>query len=485
MQTTSMIPTRPSVTSKRWVPEPYQKRGVKFLITNSVGGLLLDPGLGKTSITLAALKILRTEKIAQKALIIAPLRVVHEVWPEEINTWEDFHTTTYAILHGPKKEQALRSDADVYLINPEGLQWLMTSLRGKPWPFDVLVLDESTRFKHTRTQRFKLLKPVLPKFGRRYILTGSPAPNGLMDLFGQMYVVDLGRSLGQYITHYRTKYFQQTGYGGYTWALQPDAEQAIYDAIAPYVLRMSQEEYLHLPPLVNANHYVTLPKEARKQYDQLESTFMLTLAEGKVNSANAAVVGGKLRQVANGGIYLDQDDDAPDAARRAAHLHDAKTETLIELLNELNGQPTLVAYEFWHDLERLQAGLKRAGYGDVPYIGGGVSTAAFKRIKEDWNAGALPVLLAQPQSVAHGLNLQKTGRAIIWYGLTWNLEDYFQFIRRIWRRGVADRVVNHHILARGTTDEAVLAALGAKYRTEKALLDALREYGRGKGRPAR
>ena len=472
MPHTSMTLPMPSATSKRWTPEAYQKRGVKFLIANSVGGLLLDPGLGKTSITLAALKILRTEKIAQKALIIAPLRVVHEVWPEEINTWEDFHATTYTILHGPKKDAALKLDADIYLINPEGLQWLMVALRGKPWPFDVLVLDESTRFKHTRTQRFKLLKPVLPRFGRRYILTGSPAPNGLMDLFGQMYVVDLGKALGQYITHFRTKYFQQTGFGGYTWALQPDAEDKIYEAIAPYVLRMSQEEYLHLPPLVNSNHYVTLPKEARKQYDQLERTFMLTLKEGKVNGANAAVVGGKLRQVANGGIYLDAEEG--DDARKAAHLHDAKTEVLIELINELNGQPTLVAYEFNHDLWRLLPALKKAGYGDVPSIGGGVSTAAFKKIKEQWNAGALPVLLAQPQSVAHGLNLQKTGRAIIWYGLTWNLEDYFQFIRRIWRRGVQDRVINHHILARDTTDEAVLAALGAKQRTEKALLDALR-----------
>jgi SNF2 family DNA or RNA helicase len=276
-------------------------------------------------------------------------------------------------------------------------------------------------------------------------------------------------------------YFQQTGFGGYTWSLQPDAEKAIYEAIAPYVLRMSQEEYLHLPPLVNSNHYVTLPKEARKQYDQLERTFMLTLKEGKVNGANAAVVGGKLRQVANGGIYLDHDPEAEDSTRKAAHLHDAKTEVLIELLDELNGQPTLVAYEFIHDLERLLPALKKAGYGDVPFIGGGVSTAAFKKIKEDWNAGALPVLLAQPQSVAHGLNLQKTGRAIIWYGLTYSLEDYFQFIRRIWRRGVKERVVNHHILARDTTDEAVMAALGAKQRTEKALLDALQAYGKRRG----
>lgn len=464
---------------EKWNPAPYQKRAVKFLLENSVGGLLLDPGLRKTSITLAALKVLRGEGIVGKTLIIAPLRVVYEVWPEEIDKWEDFRDTRYAILHGPKKEAALQSKADIYLINPEGLQWLFVALRGeKRWPFDVLVIDESTRFKHTNTARFKLLRPYLPRFGRRYILTGSPAPNGLMDLFGQVYIMDLGRSLGAYITHFRNKFFNKTGYGGYTYVLRDGAEAEIYNVIAPYVLRMSQEEYLKLPPLVDVTRTVELPPVARKQYDLMEATFMLMLEKGKVNAANAAVVGGKLRQIANGGVYLDPRGDGSGEKRSAAHLHDAKAEMLVELLEELSGQPTLVAYEFHHDLERLRPYLKAAGFGDVPYIAGGVTTKAFAAIKDDWNAGKVPVLLAQPQSVQHGLNLQKTGRAIIWYSIPWDLEIYTQFIRRIWRSGVTERVMNYRIVARDTTDEAILRALGAKHRTEKALLDAIRDYHR-------
>jgi SNF2 family DNA or RNA helicase len=456
---------------------------VRFLLENSVGGLLLDPGLRKTSITLAALKVLREEGIVRKTLVIAPLRVVYEVWPEEIDKWSDFRDTRYAILHGAKKEAALNSAADLYLINPEGLQWLFVMLQGKPFPFDVLVIDESTKFKHTNTARFKLLRPYLPKFGRRYILTGSPAPNGLMDLFGQIYVIDLGRSLGAYISHYRNRFFNKTGYGGYTYVLQDDAEQEIYAAIAPYVLRMSQEEYLKLPPLVDVTRTVELPPLARKQYEQMEATFMLLLEKGKVNAANAAVVGGKLRQIANGGVYLDPKGSGPGEKRGAAVMHEAKAEMLVELLEELSGQPTLVAYEFHHDLDRLLPYLKKAGFGDVPHIAGGVTTARFKQIKDDWNAGRIPVLLAQPQSVQHGLNLQKTGRAIIWFSIPWDLEVYFQFIRRIWRSGVTERVMNYRIVAKKTTDEAILAALSRKHNTERALLDAIREYHRAKKTP--
>jgi SNF2 family DNA or RNA helicase len=438
--------------------------------------LFLDPGLGKTSITLAALDTLREQKLMRGALVIAPLRPCYLVWPEEIKKWADFNHLRTAILHGSRKEEALRSRADLYLINPEGLRWLFQkvgTLRSDAWPFDVLVVDESTKFKHTNTQRFKELRAPLAKFRRRYILTGTPAPNGLMDLFGQIYLLDLGHALGQYITHYRMKYFNAGGFGGYEWFLKKGADKLIYDRIAPLVLRMDQKDYLELPPLIETDHWVELPPEALRVYSDLEVKFIAELNSGKVKAATAGAAVTKLRQVANGGVYLDE---VVNGKRRSEHLHDAKTDMLVELLEELSGQPTLVAYEFEHDLDRIKLALKREGFGDVPHLGGGVSAARAKAIADDWNAGKLPVLLGHPQSIAHGLNLQKTGRAVIWYSLTWDLELYDQFVRRIWRQGQTSRVFVHRILARDTVDVAVLAAIGAKAKVQGALLDALRKY---------
>lgn len=450
-------------------------RAVKWLLERGAAGLFLDPGLGKTSITLAALDVLREKGLMRGALVIAPLRPCYLVWPAEVQKWADFAHLKVAILHGPKKEEALRSRADIYVINPEGLRWLFLKigLGRDNWPFDVLVVDESTKFKHTNTQRFKELREPLRRFRRRYILTGTPAPNGLMDLFGQIYLLDLGNALGQYITHFRTKFFNSGGYGGYEWFLKAGADKEIYDRIAPLVLRMDQKDYLELPPLIEVDHWVDLPAPAMRVYVDLETRFVADLESGKIKAATAGAATTKLRQIANGGIYLDE---VVNGKRRAEHLHATKTDALIELLEKLSGQPTLVAYEFEHDLARIKNDLKREGFGDVPHLGGGVPMRTAMRVAEDWNAGKLPVLLGQPQSIAHGLNLQKTGRAVIWYSLTWDLELYDQFVRRVWRQGQTSRVFVYRILARKTIDEAVLAAIRAKTKTQGALLNALRSY---------
>lgn len=467
--------------SLRWRPKPYMRKAVKFAIERGAAGLLLSPGLGKTSISLAVSSLLLEQKLARGVLVVAPLRPVYLVWPAELEKWADFGHLRFEILHGPDKTRALKRDAHIYLINYEGLRWLFTQLGSNPesWPFDILILDESSKVKNTRTQRFKNLREHLPQFRRRYILTGSPAPNGLIDLFGQIYCLDLGRALGRYVTHYRTSFFLPTGYGGYTWVPAPGADKKIQKAIAPLVLRMDEKDYLDLPPLIEANHFVELPKSAREVYDKVEEEFLIELESGSITVQSAATATIKLQQIANGGAYLDS---KPGRYRETAHLHDAKTECLIDLLEELEKQPTLVAYAFEHDLQRLRPALRKAGFGDVPHLGGGVSPREAQRTVDRWNAGELPVLLGHPQSVAHGLNLQQTGRAVIWYALTWDLEQTDQFLRRIYRQGQTGRVFLHRIIARKTVDEAILAALGRKDRTQRALLDALRAYYRPRGR---
>lgn len=447
------------------------------MLERGAAGLFLDPGLGKTSITLAVSDILATKQLSKGVLVIAPLRPCYLTWPAEIRKWTDFNHIKYAILHGSKKDDALRSRANVYLINPEGLRWLARAIGSNPdnWPFDVLVVDESTKFKHTGTQRFKELKYLLPKFRRRYILTGTPAPNGLLDLFGQVYILDLGAALGAFITHYRIKFFNPGGFGGYEWRIKEGADKEIYERLAPLVLRMDQKDYLELPPLVEIDRWVTLPPPARAVYNDIEVKFVADLESGKIKAATAAAATTKLRQIANGAVYTDE---VTSTGRRAEKLHDAKTEELVELLEELSGQPALVAYEFNHDLARIKEGLKAAGFGTVPHLGAGVTMRESQQIANAWNSGKLPVLLGHPQSIAHGLNLQEAGRAVIWYSLTWDLELYDQFVRRVWRQGQTGRVFVYRVLAEDTVDVAVLRAIRAKTKTQGALLDALRAYAR-------
>ena len=287
----------------KWKPHAYQKGAIKFLLERACAALFLDPGLGKTSITLGAVKILLAEKLIRRVLVVAPLRVCYSVWPKEVKKWEDFQNIRVAVLHGKDKERNLRSEAEVYVINPEGLAWLMTDGRFKLLGADVLVIDESSKFKHTNTARFKTLRPVLSKFSRRYILTGTPCPNGLLDLFGQVYILDLGKSFGPFITHYRTEFFEPTGFGGFTWVPKHGTEERIQKLLKPLALRLSAKDYLELPELIPVKVEIELPPDARKIYDQLE-TELITLVDGQVVTAlSVAAANTKCRQVANGGLY--------------------------------------------------------------------------------------------------------------------------------------------------------------------------------------
>ena len=454
-------------------PHDYQKTAIKFMVSRPVAGLFLDPGLGKTAISLAAFKVLRNKGAVRRMLVIAPLRPAYQVWPAEVEHWQDFNDLKVVVLHGPDKEAKLKQEADIYVINPEGLRWLFQKLPRAsprdPWRFDMLVVDESTRFKHANTERFKTIKPYLNMFSRRYILTGSPAPNGLLDLFGQVYLLDLGNALGRFITNYRMRYFDQTGYGGYTWLPRPEADKEIYEKLKPLVLRMDGRELLDMPPLIGVTPpnkvVVELPDKAMKTYRQMEDQLLASVEGEMVVAANAAAATTKCRQIANGGMYHEDGESF-------TNLHDAKTEAVAEIIEELQGKPALVAYEYRHDLDRLRGALGL----DTPYIGGGVSASRFREVEQQWNRGEIPVLLAQPQSVAHGLNLQGTGAAVIWHSLTWDLEVYEQFIRRIWRQGQKEKVIVHHVVAKDTVDLAVLRALASKDRTQRGLLDALRAH---------
>lgn len=386
---------------------------------------------------------------------------MRKTWPDEIKKWADFNDLTYTIVHGGNKEAALAQDVDIYLINPEGIKWLYDPKRRRP-EFDVLIVDESTKFKDSSTQRFKAIKPHLPSFSRRWILTGTPVPNGLLDLFGQVYILDLGRSLGRYISHYREEYFLPSGYGGYVWKPQTDAFPRIIDVISPLILQMSAEEYLQMPELVFQSLTVSLPQSSRKLYDALEKDFLAQMESGEeVIALNAAAAGTKLRQVANGALYTDK--------QSWKGLHDEKLDALESLLEELNGHSVLIFYEFKHDCDRIVTRL-----GPTPNLSGS-SGKAFDDLVDRFNRGDISVLLAHPASAGHGLNLQGNCHHIIWFGIPWNLEYYDQAIARVYRQGQqANHVFVYQIVAAATKDEDVVKTLNLKDRTQQTVLSALK-----------
>jgi len=413
-----------------WEPHEYQKEAVKFLVSQGSGALWLDPGLGKTAIVLAAFRALKIKGLVQKMLVLAPLRPAHGVWPAETKKWEQFEGYSIGVLHGGNKAKVLKQNHDIYVINFEGLQWLSSQLNGKSWPFQILTVDEISYMKNTQTQRFKCIKPLLNKFDRRWGLTGSPAPNSLLDIFGPQMIIDQGATFGQFVSRFRQEYFYPSGYGGYEWKLQQDGEKRIHEKLEGKVLRMAALDHLDLPELTYNNVYVELPPAARKIYKAFEDNLTIELAAGNVTAVNAAVAVMKGQQIANGGSYLDMDDNTTE--KTSIHLHDAKTEAALELVEELSGQPCVIGYHFAHDLERLQA-----AFPNAPVIGSGVIGAKLDSIINAWNAGEIPVLLAHPMSAGHGLNLQGAGHAVIWYSLTWSLEIYEQFIRRTQRQDTA------------------------------------------------
>lgn len=474
---------------KNWKPHKYQEEAVKFLLSRHSAGLFLDPGLGKTSITLAALTILKEQDRLGKVLLIAPLRVCYMVWAKEVKKWADFRGLKVAILHGPKKDEVLKEEADIYCINFEGLNWLLKptynkSARGKNVPivdvkrwkelgFDHLVVDELSKFKHTNSARFMMFKQVIPFFRTRWGLTGTPASNGLLDLFGQCYVLDGGNALGKFVSHYRYKYFHRDR-SGFGWDINIGAEPQIYERISPLVLRMG-EELIDMPDLVQRNIRVDLPEKLVKPYKKLENDLITKLETEQIVASNAAVASGKCRQISNGAVYLTPEIESvlmTKGDREWVELHDAKLDALEELVNELQGSPLLVAYEFKHDLERI---LKRFGK-DTPYIGSGVNMKKANQIEEDWNKGKIPLLLGHPASMGHGLNLQEKGNHVCWFSPTWDYELYDQFNRRVRRQGnKANRVYVYRIITRNTVDEKVIKALRSKKKGQDALFEALLE----------
>ena len=504
---TSVIPKKrlsPS-SGKPWKPLAYQKRSIKFLLERAHGGLLLNPGGRKTSITLATLKILFTQKMIRKVLVIAPKRPCYTVWPGEIEKWSDFNHLTYTILHGSKKDEALKIDAQIYIINPAGLMWLLGATktkvpkqyidkftgekkftmktvvqidmkRFKSFGFDVLVVDELTAFKNQSSDRYKLMKEVLPTFARRWGLTGSVAANGLMDLFGQCYVLDMGRTLGRFITHYRKEYFD-SDYHEVNWTIKPGGEQRIYERLAPLMLRIEPDEMgVELPQLVQNIIEIELPDDARRIYDDLEKKMLADINGSKFVASNAASVSSKCRQVASGGIfhYPEPVPGQRQAPREMVQLHDAKTEALLELVEELQQSPILVAYDFEHDLERLRRAFPKAVFTCD------VEIKKFRAVEDKWNAGDIPVLFGHPQSIGHGLNLQGASHNVAWYTLTYDFEFYDQFNRRVLRSGNTTlRVFVHHLLAKNTIDFLIYDILNAKDKGQQALFKGLQELAKG------
>ncbi|MCJ8335354.1 MAG: DEAD/DEAH box helicase [Epibacterium sp.] len=462
--------TRAGPQLEVWHPHAYQARAVSWLASRASAALFLDPGLGKTSSTLAAFTLIKEQGVGKRMLVIAPKRVCYLVWRQEGEKWAQFSHLRFSLLHGRNKEAALKEDADVYLINPEGVPWLIKqfkSTRAFADKFDTLCIDELTKFKNAKSKRFKALYPYASACARRWGLTGTPAPNGLEDLFGQVKMLDDGNALGRYITRFRDKYFVP-GFDGYTFKPRQGAEEQIQDRLKDIALRMKAEDYLELPPLVDDIRRIELDPKARKQYDQMKKEMVADLDGGTISADNVAATYSKLKQMAGGAVYrIDKEGN-----RTWEHIHDAKIDALEELVEELNGSPVLVAYEFNHELERI---LER--FGDIPYLGKGTSDAQAVEIEKAWNANEIPILPVHPASTGHGLNLQKGSAChICWFNPTWDFELYDQLIRRLYRQGSKASTIFNHILAvENSIDFLVINAVKDKDTTQARLVQGLGE----------
>ena len=446
----------------------YQKNGAAHLWNSSahdgVAALWLDPGYGKTAIVLHAFKALKDAGLVETMVVCAPLRVAQTVWEQEIHEWSSLNGLTACVLHGPKKEKRLeRRDVDIWVLNYEGIPWFMKMVKaGKVKPIDVVCLDEVRRMKNSQGKRFKAARPLTALAKYKWGLTGTPASNGLMDLFGQFLILDEGAALGRYITKYRMNYFEQ-GFDGFTWIPRPGAQEVIEDRIKHYVYRA--DGFLDLPEFVNDVRRVVLPDKARKKYVELRKNLIAEFEERgeKITAANAAVLYGKLKQMAGGSVY--------DENGEVIKLHEAKKEALEELLEELGDEQILIAYEYNHELAQLRELLG----DDLPYLGSGVNEKTALSHVDRWNAGEIKILAAHPASAGHGLNLQKGGaHHILWWGPTVDLDHYIQFNRRLLRQGnKASHVVVHTFVAAGTVDESVIVSRTEKDGLQSGLLGAL------------
>ena len=393
-----------------------------------------------------------------RILVIAPLRVARNTWSDEIEKWDHLHNLTFAIAVGSEKErlEALRKQADITMINRENLQWLIEK-SGQPFEYDMVVIDELSSFKNHQAKRFKALMKERHKVKRIVGLTGTPSSNGLMDLFAEFKILDMGVRLGRFIGQYRNTYFKPDKVNGpivYSYKPLPGAEDAIYEKISDITISMKAADHLKMPELVNTKYMVHLSEKEKKKYEDMKAELVLELPEGEITAANAASLSGKLSQMANGAVYADDESILP--------IHDRKLDALEDIIESANGKPVLVAYWFRHDLERIK---KRFDVREI------------KTAKDiaDWNHGSILIAVIHPASAGHGLNLQQGGSALVWFGITWSLELYQQTNARLWRQGQsAETVVITHIIAKDTIDERIIKALKTKDTSQSALIDAVK-----------
>lgn len=445
----------------KYKPYDYQKYATQWILDKEKAGLLLDMGMGKSVITLTAIDELMFDYFeVSKVLVIAPLRVAESTWDEEAAKWDHLEHLKISKVLGTEKERinALYTKADIYIINRENVKWLVDKC-GKDWPFDMVVIDELSSFKSHRAQRFKALKKVRPFMKRVVGLTGTPAPNGLIDLWSQIYLLDGGERLGKTITGYRERYFlpdKRNQHIVFTYKLKEGAEEAIYEKLSDICVSMKAEDYLKLPERINNIIPIYLPKEAKEKYDQLERDLLLPLKDSDIVANTAGVLANKLLQMSNGAVY-DENGDVKE-------IHNAKLKALEDTIEAANGKPVLIFYSYKHDLDRIKKHLKR---DDLTVL----DTA--EDIK-NWNEGKIPIMLAHPASAGHGLNLQAGGNIIIWFGLTWSLELYSQANARLYRQGQKQNVIIHHLVAKDTMDEDVIKALEGKEVGQEALLNAVK-----------
>lgn len=443
----------------KYSPHDYQAYATDFILQNPVAAVFLDMGLGKSVITLTAIKDLCLDSFqVRKVLVIAPLRVARDTWPSEIEKWDHLKDLKYAVAVGTEMERktALMQKANVYIINRENVQWLVEE-SGLPFDYDMVVIDELSSFKSFQAKRFRSLLKVRPTVKRMVGLTGTPSSNGLMDLWAQFRLLDLGKRLGRFITHYRNQYFtpdKRNGQVVFSYKPLPGAEEAIYSAISDITISMKAVDHLNMPECVMNEVKVALSEKERKTYNTMKADLVVSLQGEEIDAGTAAALAGKLSQMANGAVYGED--------KKYIEFHNRKLDALEDLIEAANGKPVLVAYWFKHDLERIK---KRFDVREI-------STS--KDI-QDWNKGKIPVAVIHPASAGHGLNLQAGGSTMVWFGLTWSLELYQQANARLWRQGQqADTVVIHHIIAAGTIDERIMAALRNKDKTQSALIEAVK-----------
>lgn len=448
----------------KFVPHNYQKYCIERMVTDDILGLMLDMGLGKTIITLTAIQELKYNRFeVNKVLIIAPKKVAEVTWTDEIEKWEHLHLLRPSLVLGSasKRIKALAKNADVYVINRENVVWLVEYYKNN-WPFDMVVLDEWSSFKNHQSKRFKYLKMVRGKMKRVVGLTGTPTPNGLIDLWAQVYLLDQGARLEKTIGRYRERYFdpgQRNRTTIFNYEAKDGSEHAIHEKIADICISMKAEDYLQLPDVIYETVPVVLDSKAKKSYEELEKKMILELEAGEeITVASAAALSNKLQQLANGAIYGEN--------REVFEIHDCKIERFLELLEQLNGKPALVFYNFQHDLSRIQEALAKSGLR--------VRLLKSPEDQKDWNEHKIDVLLAHPASAAYGLNLQEGGNHVVWFGLNWSLELYQQANKRLHRQGQKEKVIIHHLITKGTRDEDVMRALENKGNIQEELLQSLK-----------